>query len=156
MSFAEIEEDGRIQSAGMEERNIWAERWAIRLPGNRRKQTGANAPECWIFIPAYDTGVMDEGHFSSWPRGLKMSMPKAEVKASVRRRFSAVSSRIPRPGVMSKIRSERARARSSSWVEMRMVLPCSWARVRRRRRINMRCGRSRCAVGSSSRMISVC
>lgn len=46
MSFAEIEEDGRIQSAGMEERNIWAERRAIRLPGNTKKAKRAReAPE---------------------------------------------------------------------------------------------------------------
>ena len=83
-------------------------------------------------------------------------MPNAVVKASCALSASAVSSCMPLPGVMSSIRSLSASARSSSWVEISTVLFCSCANCRRSRRTLMRWGRSRCAVGSSSRIIGVC
>ena len=54
-------------------------------------------------------------------------MQKADVKAFAFFRLSAVSSWIPFPGVISNIRSLRASAKSSSWVEIKIVFPCSCA-----------------------------
>ncbi|MBQ7531521.1 MAG: WG repeat-containing protein [Paludibacteraceae bacterium] len=87
----------------------------------------------------------------------EISIPKARRRASVWRMSEGVARRTPSfLGNMSSTRSAVRRARSSSWVEIRMVLPCSWAMSRNRFKVLIRESRSRCAVGSSRRMTGVC